>query len=127
MYQRGSLIRGRREEAPSFWTQQARGEIREQTPQVFGFYVESIIMGHGGSCNHGHCIGQWRGMYAIEIIYKCFIFLSCYVTHIYSYAYIDNRENHRIGKISLVLWCCLSLTQRLVSLRKTMLEMLQLL
>jgi len=62
MYQRGSLIRGRREEAPRFWTQQARGEIREQTPQVFGFYVESIIMGHGGSCNHGHCIGQWRGM-----------------------------------------------------------------
>lgn len=61
MYKRGSGIRGRREEAPNFWTQQARGENGEQVPQVFGFYVESIIMGYGVSCYHGHCIGQWRG------------------------------------------------------------------
>lgn len=63
MYQRGSVIRWRREEAPDFWPQQAWGGDRKQASQVFGFYVESPIMGYGVSSHHGHCFGQWRGNY----------------------------------------------------------------
>lgn len=127
MYQRGSLIRGRREEAPNFWPQQARGENREQIPQVFGFYVESIIMGYGVSCYHGHCIGQWRGMWLQIFHFIYHKFITKLLSNNYLYVYIYIRESHRIGKISLELWCCLSLTQPLVSLRKTMQAMLQLL
>ncbi|KAK9946774.1 hypothetical protein M0R45_012220 [Rubus argutus] len=37
-------------QAPSFWTKQVRGEERKQNTEVFGVYVESLVLGHGSCC-----------------------------------------------------------------------------
>lgn len=33
----------------------------KQGSKIFGFYVESALVGHGDSSYHGHCFGKWRG------------------------------------------------------------------
>jgi len=73
MYQTGSNISRRREEAPDFWSQQIRREKGVQVPKVLGFHVESSIMGYGVCSYHGHCIGQWRGnSNSLEFIVSCY-------------------------------------------------------
>ncbi len=37
----------------------------KQGSQVSGFYVEPIVMGYGGCCIDGYCVGQWTSIMLI--------------------------------------------------------------
>ena len=51
----------------------------KQNSQVLGVYVESLVMGYGGCCNHGYCPCKRRGKDLYQLLtLDAFILLLLY-------------------------------------------------
>ena len=63
--------------------------LGEQILEIFGIYVESFIMGHGGCCCHGYSIGKWRGNITLSLFIYIYILYSLMSLLIYIYINIE--------------------------------------